>query len=95
MDEAGYRWFRIDDYGMGMSETIINNYLLKVGNSYYLSDEFKIRKLEYKEKDNVDFTPISRFGIGILSCFIVGDHIEINTRSHECNGKTIFLYDCH
>ena len=81
IDNEGYRWIRMDDFGMGMTEEIINKFLLKVGNSYYNSDEFKVRKLGYKKSDGVDFTPISRFGIGILSCFIIGDQVEINTRS--------------
>jgi len=36
-DKDGYHWVRIDDYGMGMTERIINEYLLKVGQSYYKS----------------------------------------------------------
>ncbi len=76
MDCEGYTWVRVDDYGMGMDESIIANYFLKVGKSYYESDEFEIEKLNWKS----DFKPISRFGIGILSCFIVGDRIEVNTR---------------
>lgn len=89
IDNDGYRWFRIEDYGMGMDENIINKYFLKVGNSYYNSDEFKVRKHGYKQSDGIDFTPISRFGIGILSCFIAGDLVEVNTKSINCNAKDI------
>ncbi|MEK0336905.1 MAG: hypothetical protein QQN41_05660, partial [Nitrosopumilus sp.] len=89
IDNDGYRWFRIDEYGMGMTDSIINKYFLKVGNSYYNSDEFKVRKIEYLGVNNVDFTPISRFGIGILSCFIIGDQVEVNTLSIDCDGKDI------
>ncbi len=78
-DLDGYQWIRIDDYGIGMSQSIIEKFLLNVGNSYYNSDEFKIEQLRYQSK-GLDFTPISRFGIGILSCFIVGDKVEINTK---------------
>lgn len=83
VDSNGNRWVRVDDYGMGMNEYIVNNHLLKKGNSYYSSDYFKIQKLNYKENIKNDFTPISRFGIGLLSCFIMGDAIEINTRAIE------------
>ncbi|GGG16798.1 hypothetical protein GCM10011344_16730 [Dokdonia pacifica] len=85
-DNEGYRWIRIDDYGMGMTHEQISKYFLKVGNSYYNSDEFKVEKLRYK-KANTDFTPVSRFGIGILSCFIVADIVEINTRSIQTDNK--------
>lgn len=88
-DSDGYRWIKIDDYGMGMTYSQVLKYFLKVGNSYYNSDEFKVEKLKYKTIEN-DFLPISRFGIGILSCFIAGDVVEVNTRSVFADGKEMF-----
>lgn len=86
MDEEGYHWFRIEDNGTGMSEEIILNYLLKVGRSYYTSDLFEQDKIRCKVDPN--YTPISRFGIGILSCFM-GDEgtnqVEISTKRF-CDG---------
>ncbi|WP_342330782.1 hypothetical protein [Pedobacter sp. FW305-3-2-15-E-R2A2] len=78
-DDEGYQWIRIDDYGMGMNLEIIEKHLLKKGKSYYNSDAFKLEKLAIREKIHADFVPISRFGIGLLSCFIAGDKIEIST----------------
>lgn len=60
------------DNGIGMNEHIIRNYLAVAGRSYYGSDEFKNEGL------NID--PISRFGVGILSCFSVSECIEFETR---------------
>ncbi|PTS89593.1 hypothetical protein DBR27_22570, partial [Flavobacterium sp. HMWF030] len=80
LDSEGYNWIRIDDYGMGMTEEIINNHLLKKGESYYNSDKFKLEKLLINRRFHNDFVPISRFGIGLLSCFIVSDKIEISTK---------------
>lgn len=59
------------DDGIGMDEYIIRNYLAVVGKSYYQSPEFEREKLE--------MDPISRFGVGILSCFMISDRIEIET----------------
>lgn len=59
------------DNGIGMDEYIVSNYLAKVGKSYYRSRDFKIADLK--------MDPISRFGMGILSCFTVADRIEIET----------------
>lgn len=59
------------DYGIGMDEYIVRNYLSVAGISYYQSDEFKHLGLT--------MDPISRFGIGILSCFMVANRIEIKT----------------
>lgn len=65
------------DNGVGMSKYIIENYLLKIGNSYYKSSDF------YREQAtwNTDFVPTSQFGIGILSCFMIADRIEILTKT--------------
>lgn len=83
-DSSGYKWIRIDDYGMGMSLKQIESFFLKIGNSFYNSDDFKVSKLGYPASEK-KFTPVSKFGIGILSCFMVSDVIEVSTRSIYCN----------
>lgn len=80
-DQNGRAWIRIDDFGMGLNQYIIKNHLLKKGSSYYNSDYFKIIKHFIKSKTKRDFTPISRFGIGLLSCFMVCEEIEISSYS--------------
>jgi len=70
-DREGRLWVRFDDCGMGMDEPIIRDHLLKVGSSYYTTPQFRADVLAAKGKsDASDFLPISRFGIGLLSCFI-------------------------
>lgn len=59
------------DNGIGMDEHIIRNYLALAGRSYYSSDEFKYLGLQ--------MDAIARFGIGILSCFMAAESIEIET----------------
>jgi molecular chaperone HtpG len=65
------RYLSIEDAGTGMDRDTIEHHLMRVGSSYYNTPQF--------EADNKDFTPISRFGIGILTCFMVSDDIEIIT----------------
>jgi len=67
------------DNGIGMSKDIIEKYLLKIGNSYYKSPDF------YKQQANWGgtFTPTSQFGIGILSCFMIGNKIEITSKMRD------------
>jgi hypothetical protein len=77
-DAEQYHWVRIDDFGMGMTEEIIHKFLLRVGRSYYASAEFRANQLTHPISK--EFVPISRFGIGLLSCFIAGDRVEISTR---------------
>lgn len=78
-DSEGYFWIRIDDEGMGMNQEIIEKHLLNKGNSYYNSDLFKLEKIKIKDSNEEDFVPISRFGIGLLSCFLSCDKIEISS----------------
>lgn len=81
VDEFANHYIRINDYGMGMSKNIIENYFLKVGESYYKSDDFEAEKLKIESKSGQkgNFQPISQFGIGFLSSFLVCDSIEIYT----------------
>ena len=85
-DAGGYIWVRIDDDGIGMDEEAIRNYFLKVGRSYYRSAEFKA-DLVRKGKAGRPFGVISRFGIGVLSCFMAGDRIEVSTRQIRADGS--------
>ncbi len=73
-DSTG-RVLTFEDNGTGMTEDDIENYLLKVGTSKYSSPNFK--------EKYPDFVSISRFGIGILTCFLVANDIEIMTCSSE------------
>lgn len=66
----------ITDNGTGMDQNIIDSYYSKVGSSFYKSSEF----YDLKTQSNAKFTPTSRFGIGILSCFMVADTMEVDTR---------------
>lgn len=65
----------IKDNGTGMNEDIIKNYLFKVGASRYQSEEFK--------KNNSEFHSISRFGIGLLTCFMISDEFDVITLWHK------------
>lgn len=72
----GNRYVYCLDNGKGMSTHIIENYLLKIGSSFYKSAEF----YQSQAETGNTFTPTSQFGIGILSCFMIGDKLEITTR---------------
>lgn len=86
-DDEHRQWVRIDDFGTGMDEAIITSFLLRIGSSYYQSAEYEADALRVASNGLGDFKPISRFGIGLLSCFIVGDRIEISTRRRLPDGS--------
>lgn len=66
------------DNGIGMSEEVVKNYFMRVGRSYYRSGDFNAQR-ERLEKKGITLEATSRFGIGFLSCFMVGDRVEIET----------------
>jgi hypothetical protein len=80
-DIWGYLWVEVTDNGMGIGEYVLHNHFLKKGNSYYASDHFRLIQYHIKQITGQEFKPISRFGIGLLSCFILGDRIEISSKS--------------
>ena len=85
-DADGYRWVRVDDVGMDMDENLILDYFLSVGRSYYSSNQFRADMLRYASAMS-EFTPVSRFGIGVLSCFMLGDRVEVATRRADIGGQ--------
>jgi molecular chaperone HtpG len=65
----------VRDNGTGMAQAIIENNLLKAGASRYQEESFVER--------HPDFSPISKFGIGVLSAFMVASEVEIVTCAPE------------
>ena len=82
------RSLTVTDNGTGMNQDIIENHLLKVGASRYQDPTFRDR--------HPDFTPISRFGIGILTAFMVSDDVEIVTcHPEDTHARRLSLRSVH
>lgn len=78
----------VQDNGTGMTQEIIENFFLKAGVSRYQDEKFK--------KDYPNFSSISRFGIGILSMFMIADDINvITTNIEEEKARKISLRTVH
>lgn len=74
--EDGSVILEVEDNGTGMDQEIIDKYYSKIGSSFYKSTDF----YNLKSESNANFTPTSRFGIGILSCFMVADSLIVDTK---------------
>ena len=74
--EDGEDLLEVIDNGTGMDQHIIDNYYSKVGSSFYKSSDF----YNLKSESNAVFQPTSRFGIGILSCFMISDTLVVDTK---------------
>ena len=82
-EENSNTYFEINDNGIGMDDYVLNEYFFKIGNSYYSSIEFdKLKQIN----DIQNFSPISRFGIGLISVFMISDTIKVITS----NKKSIY-----
>ncbi|MFI5852071.1 ATP-binding protein [Micromonospora chalcea] len=86
--DAKARLLTVMDNGTGMTEATINENFLHVGASRYQSDEFKRRFPE--------FSSISRFGIGVLSCFMISDDVRVLTcHPEEEKAREVTLESVH
>lgn len=74
-EEDSENYLEIRDNGIGMDENIILNYFSNLGMSYYRSEEF----MKLKVKLNSKYRPISNFGIGFLSTFMVSNQVKVQT----------------
>jgi len=78
--DASTNCLRVTDKGIGMNLFKIRKHLARVGFSFW--------KQEAPRFD--EFYPIGQFGIGILSCFLCADYIQLITRM---DGKDLLRVD--
>jgi len=70
---------KIKDFGVGMDKYKIERYFTSIGRSFYVSKEFK----ELQNEQSISYKPVSNFGIGFLSAFMVCKEINVLTKSIE------------
>lgn len=75
----------IKDEGIGMNLHNIERYFTGIGRSFYTSDDFA----QLKKVTDTKYSAISNFGIGFLSCFMVAEEIDVNTRYYEKGSSMI------
>jgi molecular chaperone HtpG len=84
--EGNLSYLEVEDNGVGMDQDIIDKYYSKVGQSYYKSSDFSTLNTGLSSS----FIPTSRFGIGILSYFMITDSIEVETkRVYEAHNSAL------
>jgi len=83
-NENGKRYFKIRDYGMGMDRYKIERYFTSIGRSFYSGYEY--------EDLNIGYKPISNFGIGFLSSFMVCREIDVKTKHFLPDSESLKLH---
>lgn len=86
-EDNGRSFVKVRDNGVGMTPDAISRYLTQIGKSYYKSSDFNREKslmrrvFKGQDAELASMSPISQFGIGFLSCFMLADHITVHTRA--------------
>ncbi len=66
---------KVLDNGIGMTGNVLKNYFFTIGKSYYKSNDYLFQGNKY--------SPIGRYGIGFLSCFMLSNNVDIETKSYK------------
>lgn len=83
-DQNGKRYFKIIDNGTGMDRYKIERYFTSIGRSFYSGEEY--------EELNISYKPISNFGIGFLSSFMVCQEIDVKTKYYITDSEGLKLH---
>jgi len=67
----------VEDYGIGMTLDIVENYFLNIGASFRKSDSWK---KDHETDGHSDVYRTGRFGIGLLAAYLLGNKISVETR---------------
>lgn len=86
--ESGSALLTVQDNGIGMTPDTLRDYFLTVGKSFRVSDEW--RSYFTTSDGSVEITRTGRFGIGVLAAFLLGDEIEVTTRSRTATQGVYF-----
>lgn len=85
---ASRKYLRIIDEGIGMDTFRIERYFTSIGRSFYVSEEFS----ELQKTKEIKYEPISNFGIGFLSAFMVCKEMSVITKSYDNDGVALDIH---
>lgn len=80
----------VEDNGAGMTEEEVQDFLTVIGSSN--TDKVRSR-LEAMGEGDMSQRLIGRFGLGLLSAFIIGERVEFVTRSYKEGAEAIW-WEC-
>ncbi|NQZ11950.1 MAG: caspase family protein [Algicola sp.] len=76
--ETNRQYIECCDNGIGMAKSHLLQLFARGGNRFSDSHEFQLERAAWAIED-IPFYPNSRFGVGVLSYFMLADQIEITT----------------
>lgn len=84
--ETDREYIRVWDNGCGMTREVLERFFTKLGKSYYRSPEYE-RERQILRQHGFIVSPISQFGIGFLSCFMLADEVRVRTRPGKSDDR--------
>jgi hypothetical protein len=87
IDKNGRAYLECHDNGIGMSESELRGVFSQAGARFAEQADFRLERAEWSQLDPVvEFFPNSRFGIGVLSYFMLADELIVTTCRMTLNG---------
>lgn len=88
IDENGRDYLDCIDNGIGMGEAELRGAFSSAGDRFTEHPDFQLERLNWKQSNPpISFYPNSRFGIGVLSYFMLADEMRIRTCRMGLEGK--------
>ncbi|GAB3163014.1 hypothetical protein GCM10027258_82870 [Amycolatopsis stemonae] len=89
-EEDGRHFLSCRDNGVGMGEAELREVFSQAGIRFADRREFAVERARWEE-ENIHVYPNSRFGIGVMSYFMLADRIEVTTRRMNPGGERLPL----
>ncbi|MEV6831865.1 hypothetical protein [Amycolatopsis sp. NPDC051102] len=89
-EERGQHFLSCRDNGVGMGEAELREVFSQAGARFADRREFAVERARWKS-EGVHIHPNSRFGIGVMSYFMLADRIEVTTRRMNLGGDPLPL----
>ncbi|MFE4516199.1 ATP-binding protein [Kitasatospora sp. NPDC056783] len=88
VDETGRAYLECEDNGVGMGEEELRGVFSNAGARFAEQLDFKLERARWRKVDPpVELYPNSRFGIGVLSYFMLADEIRVTTCRLDATGQ--------
>ncbi|MFF4160544.1 ATP-binding protein [Streptomyces sp. NPDC001678] len=88
VDEGGREYVECRDNGVGMGESELRGVFSQAGSRFVDQLDFKLERAGWAEAvPPVELFPNSRFGIGVLSYFMLADEIRVTTCRMGARGR--------
>lgn len=82
----------VEDFGVGMTAEVVDQYFLNIGASFRSSDLWR-KNHEIDGQSTIHRT--GRFGIGLLAAFLLGKEVRVTTRHVLLSDADGLTFNCH